>query len=69
MKRLSGKFKTVWKNQKGRCYHCGLPMDISDDKEIFFKVPKSNGGTDEVKNMAYVHKHCQILFLERRAKA
>ena len=69
MKRLSGRFKQIWKNQKGCCYHCGLPMDISDEREIFFKVPKAMGGKDEVRNMTYVHKHCQQIFLERRAKA
>jgi len=67
-KRLSGRFKTVWKNQKGLCYHCGLPVDVRDDKEIFYKIPKSEGGTDNVKNMAYVHGHCQRIFLERRSK-
>lgn len=68
MKRLSGRFKQIWENQNGRCYHCGLPMDVSDEREIFFKVPKSIGGKDEVPNMAYVHKHCQVLYLERRSK-
>lgn len=69
MKRLSGRFKQIWKNQNGCCYHCGLPMEISDEREIFFKTPKSMGGKDEVRNMAYVHKHCQQIFLERCAKA
>ena len=69
MKRLSGRFKQIWKNQNGCCYHCGLPMDISDEREIFFKIPKSDGGKDEVRNMAYVHQHCQFLYTERRAKA
>ncbi|MDE6455510.1 MAG: group II intron reverse transcriptase/maturase [Dysosmobacter sp.] len=69
MKRLSGRFKKVWRNQNGCCYHCGQPMEISDEREIFYKVPKSMGGKDEVQNMAYVHKHCQSIFLERRAKA
>jgi len=68
MKRLSGRFKLIWKNQNGCCYHCGMPMEISDDREIFFKVPKSVGGKDEVPNMAYVHKHCQQFYLERRSK-
>jgi RNA-directed DNA polymerase len=68
MKRLSGRFNLVWKNQKGCCYHCGLPMDISDKREIFFKVPKSEGGKDEVRNMAYVHNYCQFLYTERRSK-
>lgn len=69
MKYLSGRFKKVWKEQNGCCFHCGLPMDIGEDKEIFYKTPINMGGTDDVKNMAYVHKHCQQIFLERRAKA
>lgn len=64
MKRLSGRFKLIWKNQNGCCYHCGMPMEISDDREIFFKVAKSMGGKDEVPNMAYVHKSCNQLFTE-----
>jgi RNA-directed DNA polymerase len=68
MKRLSGRFKQIWKNQNGCCYHCGLPMDVSDEREIFFKVPKSEGGKDEVRNMAYVHSYCQFLYTERRSK-
>lgn len=68
MKRLSGRFKLIWKNQNGCCYHCGMPMEISDDREIFFKVAKSTGGKDEVPNMAYVHKHCQQIYLECRSK-
>lgn len=69
MKRLSGRFKQIWKNQNGCCYHCGLPMDIRDEREIFFKVPKSKGGKEEVRNMAYVHKYCNQFHFERRAKA
>lgn len=69
MKRLSGRFKKIWRNQNGCCYHCGLPIEISDEREIFYKVPLSMGGKDEVSNMAYVHKYCQSIFLERRAKA
>jgi RNA-directed DNA polymerase len=68
MKRLSGRFKVIWKNQNGLCHHCGMPLEAGEDKEIFFKIPKSEGGKDEVKNMAYVHRHCQILHLERRSK-
>lgn len=68
MKRLSGRFKLIWENQNGCCYHCGTPMEISDDREIFFKVAKSTGGKDEVPNMAYVHKYCQQIYLECRSK-
>jgi len=68
MKKLSGRFKQIWRNQEGRCYNCGLPMDISDERKILFKVPKSEGGMDEVRNMAYIHNHCQLLYTERRSK-
>ena len=68
MKRLSGRFKMIWKNQNGCCYHCGMPIDINEDREIFYKIPKSQGGKDEVKNMAYVHKYCQKYYLECRSK-
>lgn len=68
MKRLSGRFKLIWKNQNGCCYHCGMPMEINDDREIFFKVAKSAGGKDEVPNMAYVHKSCQQIYFECRSK-
>ncbi|WP_332059021.1 group II intron reverse transcriptase/maturase [Streptococcus canis] len=68
MKRLTGRFKLVWKQQNGRCHHCGLPMELGEDREIFFKVPKSKGGVEEVDNMAYVHRYCQRLFIESRSK-
>ena len=68
IKRLTGRFKRVWKKQKGCCYHCGRPIDIGEDKEIFYKIPKEVGGKDEVPNMAYVHRHCRIIFQERRTK-
>jgi RNA-directed DNA polymerase len=68
MKRLSGRFKLIWKNQNGCCYHCGMPMDIHEDREIFFKVPKSQGGSENVKNMAYVHSKCQRYYNECRSK-
>lgn len=68
MRRLSGRFKKIWQNQNGCCYHCGMPMEISDNREVFFKIPKSLGGKDEVSNMAYVHSYCQKLYSERRSK-
>ena len=69
MKRLSGRFKQIWKNQKGLCYHCGLPMEISDEEEVFLKIPKFMGGKEEIGNMTYVHKQCQRNFLKCCAKA
>lgn len=65
-RRLSGKFKRVWENQKGCCYYCKLPMKLSEDREIFFKI-KDKNVKYEVPNMAYVHKHCQKTYLEFRS--
>ncbi|MFX3835042.1 HNH endonuclease, partial [Streptococcus suis] len=61
-------FKIVLKIQNGRCHHCGLPMELGEYREIFFKVPKSKGGVEEVDNMAYVNRYCQRLFIESRSK-
>lgn len=69
MQKLSGRFKKIWINQQGRCYHCGLPMSVTEDKEIFYKIPKSMGGADSINNMAYVHQYCQTIFSERCAQA
>lgn len=68
MRRLTGRFKEIWKNQNGCCYHCGMPMEIGEEKEIFFKTPKAIGGKEEIPNMAYVHSICQRTFQERRSK-
>lgn len=61
MRRLSGRFKAIWKNQDGRCYHCGMPLDIMEEREIYFKIPKSKSGQETVTNMAYVHNYCTAL--------
>ena len=66
---LSGCFKQVWKNQKGVAITVDSSTDIGGREEILFKVPEIQGRQDEVRNMAYVHRHCQRGLLERRAKA
>ncbi len=68
MRRLSGRFKEIWKNQNGCCYHCGMPIDIGEERETIFKLPKALGGKEEISNMAYVHSVCQKIFQERRSK-
>ena len=68
MDRLTGRFKTIWKNQNGLCFHCGMPLDIRDEREIFHKIPLQTGKTEEISNMAYVHTECQRLYAESRSK-
>lgn len=59
VRKLSGKFKYIWRNQKGLCYKCGESIDLSEDRDIYYKVPKCNGGTDQISNLAYIHKYCK----------
>ena len=68
MHRLTGKFKTIWKNQNGLCYHCGMPMDVTEEREIFYLAPKAKTGTEDVRNMRYVHCACQRIYAEIRLK-
>ncbi|WCK57550.1 group II intron reverse transcriptase/maturase (plasmid) [Aneurinibacillus sp. Ricciae_BoGa-3] len=58
MKKLSGKFKKVWFNQKGLCYFCGLSINSTDDRDVHHKIRRVDGGTDEITNLAYVHRYC-----------
>lgn len=46
MHRLTGKFKMIWKNQNGLCYHCGMPMDVMEEREIFYLAPKAKAGME-----------------------
>ena len=66
MHRLTGKFKMIWKNQNGLCYHCGMPMDVTEEREIFYLAPKA--GMEDVRNMRYVHCTCQRIYAENRLK-
>lgn len=68
MHRLTGKFKTIWKNQNGLCYHCGMPMDVTEEREIFYLEPKAKTGVEDVRNMRYVHCACQRIYAENRLK-
>jgi len=58
-KKLSGKFKTVWKNQKGKCPFCNLLIDINNGGEERHLHHK-NGNHDDgrVSNLTYTHVHC-----------
>lgn len=66
--RLSGTFKSVWIKQKGRCIHCGMPLEINGDRELLFKTPLVEGGERTVSNMAYGHKLCNDKFNRNRPK-
>ncbi len=68
VKRLTGKFKSIWIKQKGCCFHCGMPMEIKEDRDIFYKTPHTKDSLRTVENMAYVHSACNQIYNSRRPK-
>lgn len=68
VKFISGKYKEIWKRQKGLCYHFGQPMDVSEEKRIYLKIPIDIGGQKTVDNMAYIHMECKYFHTECRSK-
>nr|WP_232222003.1 group II intron reverse transcriptase/maturase [Methanococcoides burtonii] len=58
-KKLLGKFKTVWKNQKGKCPFCNLLIDINNGGEER-PLHHKNGNHDDngITNLVYAHVYC-----------
>ena len=46
------------KQQKGKCFHCGLSFQSWDVIEVDHIIPRANGGKDEYKNLQLLHRHC-----------
>ncbi|WP_353933351.1 group II intron reverse transcriptase/maturase (plasmid) [Okeanomitos corallinicola TIOX110] len=46
------------KRQKGKCAHCELFFRDGDVMEIDHKIPRSQGGKDEYRNLQLLHRHC-----------
>ncbi|NEO74637.1 MAG: restriction endonuclease [Moorea sp. SIO3H5] len=46
------------KRQKGKCTHCNLTFRDGDLMEIHHKVPRAQGGNDQINNLELLHLHC-----------
>ncbi len=46
------------KRQKGKCALCDLFFRDGDVMEIDHKIPRSQGGKDEYRNLQLLHRHC-----------
>jgi len=58
-RKLSGKFKKVWKNQKGKCPVCNLPIDVGNDgEERPLHHKNMNHKDNRISNLVYLHAHC-----------
>jgi len=62
--KVSGKFKSVWERQGGRCYFCGKPIGKEQEKRIIYKTFTR---INTIEDMAYVHEFCKdddVLYLD-----
>ncbi len=58
---VSGKYRSVWSRQHGKCYYCGKPILADQRKEIVqMDLSRGNG----ISNLAYIHWQCRTSPLE-----
>jgi RNA-directed DNA polymerase len=54
-------FKTrqiVWRKQEGKCPICLDSIDNGEEIHLHHKLPRKNGGTDAINNLALLHTNC-----------
>ena len=61
VKFIRGKYKEIWKKQKGLCYVCGQPIELEDDKRIIYAASSKEGDKKASECMRYVHRYCKYL--------
>lgn len=61
IKFIKGKYKMVWKRQKGLCYGCGQPIELEDEKRIVYNTSLNDVNRKTVNNMRYTHRYCKYL--------
>ena len=58
IKRVSGKYRTIWDRQRGCCYICNERIKPNEHRELI-KIDK-NKQDDTIRNLAYIHKKCKV---------
>lgn len=61
IKFIRGKYKEVWKRQKGLCYVCGHPIEMDAEKQIIPITSLKEGDKKSSESIRYVHKYCKYL--------
>jgi RNA-directed DNA polymerase len=59
IKKLSGKFKTIWLNQIGKCHFCKILIDINnggEERPLHHK--NGNHNDNRITNLVYTHVYC-----------
>ncbi len=56
-------FKTrqiLWRKQEGECPICLDIIDNGEEIHLHHKLPRKNGGTDHINNLALLHTNCHM---------
>jgi len=64
--KVSGKYKSIWERQDGKCYFCGKAIGKEQEKRIIYKT-FTKIRISKLEDMAYVHKFCKdddILYVD-----
>ncbi|AOY80408.1 group II intron reverse transcriptase/maturase [Moorena producens JHB] len=52
------KYERIYTRQKGICPICGEPICMDEAFEVHHIIPVRDGGNNDSKNLAILHKHC-----------
>lgn len=63
IEKMTGKYRTVWKRQEGRCYYCGRPILPGQPRTV---APVDLEQGPLVSNLAYIHTACNANELQVR---
>jgi RNA-directed DNA polymerase len=55
---LTGRLRTLWQRQSGRCPRCGQPVNAESGWHVHHVVWKTHGGSDRLDNLVLLHSVC-----------
>lgn len=58
---ITGKYRSIWNRQHGKCYYCGHKILLDQPKEI---IQKDLSMGKNVSNLVYIHSKCKSIPLE-----
>jgi len=53
---VTGKYKIIWRRQRGRCFYCGRTILVDEEKSVVPVDPAGN--LKSHRNLVYVHEYC-----------
>jgi len=57
IRNVTGKHKTIWERQKGKCFYCGKKILWDEEKDLVTIDPLL---PETPRNSAYVHEYCKL---------